>query len=221
MKETRNEDVISLYGLVGSQTISFSVPHFLFFINGLLWRKSKSLWWSKLLSRFLSMPQPAATLQPLLRETCWMHGHDPFLPFMLWVAFLPPWLVTPPLLGLGNLVWRMQRQKPWKLPANEDSGRQGCLSLARSLGQRGCMGERHAQHALVSVGRARHRGCAGAHGAREWRPRSHKECPKPSFWSAVKYLTVKAHENANNGDITYLFSTSYICYILEWEVSTS
>lgn len=74
-----------------------------------------------------------------------MHGHDPFLPVMPWVAFLPPWLVTPPLLGLGNLAWRMQRQKPWKLPANEDNGRQGCLSLARSLGQRGCVGERHAQ----------------------------------------------------------------------------
>lgn len=31
MKGTRNEDAIYLYGLVGSQTISFSVPHFLFF----------------------------------------------------------------------------------------------------------------------------------------------------------------------------------------------
>lgn len=96
-------------------------------------------------SGFLSTPQPAAALQPWLGEPCWMWGHDPSLPFLLWVAFWPPWLITPPLIGVGNLVWMTQRQKPWELPAKKDNGRQSCLSLAWSLVQHGCVGERHAR----------------------------------------------------------------------------
>lgn len=53
-----------------------------------------------------------------------MIEHDPSLPLVLWEAFLPPWLITTPLLGLGNLARRTQRQKTWKLHATEDSDRQ-------------------------------------------------------------------------------------------------
>lgn len=57
MKETR-EDVICLFGLLGSQTISFFLSPTSFFHNGLLWRKIKSLWWSRL---WVSLHAPACS----------------------------------------------------------------------------------------------------------------------------------------------------------------
>ena len=178
MKETRREDVIYLYGLVGSQTISFSVPHFLFSQWASVRKKQEPL---VVQTPLRVSPQPAATLWPLLREACWMRGHNPSLPLVLWVAFLPPWPITPPLLGLGNLACRTQRQKPWKLPANEDSGRQGCLSLARSLGQHGCLGERQAQQPWSQWGVLGTGAAVVPVAAREGRPRRHKKCPKSYF----------------------------------------
>lgn len=127
----------------------------------------------KLLSGFLSMSQPEATLWPLLREACWTCGHDSSSPLVLWVAFLPTWTVTSPLLGRGNLIWRTQRQKPWKLPANEDSSRQGCRAHAPPLRQRKCMSERRAQQSWSQQGVLGRWAVEVPVPAREGRPRSH------------------------------------------------
>lgn len=210
MKETRNEDVIYLYGLLGSQTISFSVPCFLFSQWASVRKKQEPLVVQTRLR--VSLHAPACSNTTALDQGSMLDAWArPFPPTCALGSLLFPMADNTSISWTGpSISWTGQLSvedtETETLETTCKWGRQGCLSLAQSLGQHGCMAERHAQQPWSQWGVLVTEAAVVSVAARE--TKKPQKCLKPCFWSAVKYLTIKPYKNVNNGDATYLYNTS-------------
>lgn len=108
------------------------------------------------------------------------------------VAFLPPWLITPPLLGCR------ERNHGNYLQMRTVVGKAAFLFPVPGTVWVNGLGP--CPEVLISVGQAR------------------RTSPRFYFWCTVEYLTTKHCENLNTGVITYLLSTSGKLHLLYFGV---